>query len=294
MLINRYLINILPAVIIMVSIGLNIIKNNLVKFSVVTLMVLFAITDIFIVKDYYQKVTKSEFTRLSDEIKKRNPNHDAVVTYWSWLLPYFFDESSQTKVENGTLDEYINGVRNGNTSMKPFWYADGNSRPFLISSENQEFINKNFILKEKLEYFDVWANYYVPLTTQTVKNTLMLDMFNESSFDGNGSMVLFENATKKTGSIMMEKGNYQLEISGYSLPDKPIKNENAHIVVKRNNTEIANFNLSENPKSGGKSFSFNVNNDESSVFAIIFDNDIFDNGKDRNAIITSIKVKKMN
>lgn len=294
MLINRYLINILPAVIIMVAIGLNYIKNNVVKLCVVGLIVLFAVTDLFIVKDYYKKVTKSEFNKLTDEIKKRNPDHAVVVTYWSWLLPYFFDESTQTKVENGTLDEYINGLRNGSSTAKPFWYADGNSRPFLISAENQEFLSNNFILKEKLEYYDVWANYYAPLNTETTKNTLKLDMFNESSFDGNGSMVLFENATKKTGRILLEKGNYELEVGGYSLPEKPIKNESAHIIVKRNAIEIANFNLSENPKSAGKSFSFSVPNDESSVFSLIFDNDIFDNGMDRNAIITSIKIKKLN
>ena len=258
------------------------------------MILLIFIYNLFIVKDYYNKVTKSEFTKLTHEIKKRNPRHDAVVTYWSWLLPYFFDENSQTKVENGTLDEYVNGMRNGSTIAKAFWYVDGNSRPFLISSENQEFINSNFTLKEKLEYFDVWANYYVPLTNESVKNTLKLDMFNESSFDGNGSMVLFENATKKTGRILLEKGNYQLEIDGYSLPEKPIKNENAHIIIKRDDSEIANFNLSENPITAGKRFTFNVSNEQSSVFSIIFDNDIFYNGLDRNGIVTSIKIKKMN
>lgn len=292
MLINRYLINILPAVIIMIAIGLNYIKNNFIKFSVISVIVLFALTDLFIVKDYYNKVTKSEFTKLTEEIKKRNPDHSKVVTYWSWLLPYFFDEASKISVENSTLEDYVNGLKSGTLTIKPFWYADGNSRPFTLSPQNQDFINKNFILKEKLEYYDVWANYYVPLNNQLSKNTLNLDMFNESTFDGNGSMVLFENATKKTDGIVLEKGHYELEVGGYSLPAKPIKNENAHIIIKMNNLEVANFSLSENPKSGTKTFSFNVSNEEVAVFKIIFDNDTFYNGMDRNAIITSIKIKK--
>lgn len=295
MLINRYFINILPAIIIMVACGLYYIKNTVVQISIISFIFIFSFTDIVFVKDYYNKITKSEFTKLTDEIIRKNTDNSKIVTHWSWLLPYFFESYPKMRVENSnTLEEYVLGLKNGAITAKPFWYADGHVRPLELSPESQEYLNQNFILKEKLEYYDVWANYYIPRNNNAsvFKNNLNLDMFNDATFDANGYMVLFENSTKATNTIILEKGDYNLTVIGFSLPEKPINNENAHIIIKRNGTEIANFNLSEKPKLEKNVFSFSVKDDGSSVFQIIFDNDAFDNGMDRNAIIKSIKLEK--
>jgi hypothetical protein len=295
MLIDRYFINILPAILLLVACGLYKIKDIVVQIGILSLIILFSLINLIFVKDYYNTVTKSEFTKLTDEIIKRNSENSKIVTHWSWLLPYFFENNPQMLVENNnSLDDYIEGLKNGAIFPKAFWYVDGHFRPFQISGDHQEYLNQNFILKEKLDYFDVWANYYVPRNSNAsvFKNKLNLDMFNEATFDANGYMVLFENSTKATNTIILEKGDYNLTVIGFSLPEKPIKNENAHLIIKRNGTEIANFNLSEKPKLEKNVFSFSVKDDGSSVFQIIFDNDVFDNGMDRNAIIKSIKLEK--
>ncbi len=299
MILSRYFINILPVLIVAIAIGINFIKNDLIRTIVISYMVLFSILDLFVVKKYYNSVTKSQYRELSEEIIKRNPDKSKLVVYWSWLFPYFFQNEPQIKIEGNSLDEYVNGMRSGAILNKSFWYADANSRPFEISPENQIYLDANFNLKEKLEYYDAWANYYVSknqdfeVKKEELKNTLSLDMFSPVNLNEKGNLVLFENANLKTEPINLENGNYELLINANSLPEKPINGENAHFKIKINNNEIANYYLSENSNNQSKTIIFSSKNNEKSKFELIYDNDVFENGKDRNAIIYSISLKKL-
>jgi hypothetical protein len=252
-----------------------------------------------VVKKYYNTVSKSQFRELSEEIIKRNPDKSKLVVYWSWLFPYFFQNEPQIKIEGNSLDEYVNGMRSGAILNRSFWYADANSRPFEISPENQIYLDANFNLKEKLEYYDAWANYYVSknqdfeVKKEVLKNTLSLDMFSPINLNEKGNLVLFENANLKTDPINLENGNYELFINANSLPEKPINGENAHFKIKINNNEIANYYLSENSNNQSKKIIFSSKNNEKSKFELVYDNDVFENGKDRNAIIYSISLKKL-
>jgi hypothetical protein len=277
MILSRYFINILPVLILVISIGI----------------------DLFVVKNYYNTVTKSQYRELSEEIIKRNPDKSKLVVFWSWIFPYFFQNESQIKIEGNSLDDYVNGMRSGSILNKSFWYADANSRPLQISPENQIYLDTNFILKEKLEYYDAWANYYVSknqtiqVKKSGVKNALTLDMFSPINLNEKGYLILFENANLKTEPINLDNGNYELIINANSLPENPVNGENAHFKIKINDNEIANYYLSENKNKQSKKIVFSSKNNENNSFEIIFDNDIFENGKDRNAVIYSISIKKM-
>jgi hypothetical protein len=190
-------------------------------------------------------------------------------------------------------------MRSGSILNKSFWYADANSRPLQISPENQIYLDTNFILKEKLEYYDAWANYYVSknqtiqVKKSSVKNALTLEMFSPINLNEKGNLILFENANLKTEPINLDNGNYELIINANSLPENPVNGENAHFKIKINDNEIANYYLSENKNKQSKKIVFSSKNNENNSFEIIFDNDIFENGKDRNAVIYSISIKKM-
>jgi len=157
MIVIRYFINILPVLILAISMGMSLIKNALIKGIVVFSFVSFSLIDIVVVKDYYNTITKTQFRELSAAIKERNPDNSTIVAHWQWIFDYYFD-----RVEVGSLEDYVVGLRKGTTDKKSFWYADGNSRTFTLSPEGQYYINQNFIAKEKLEFYDAWAIYYVP------------------------------------------------------------------------------------------------------------------------------------
>lgn len=298
MILSRYFINILPVFILVITIGINFLKNNLIKTTVIICLLLFSLIDLFVVKDYYNTVTKSQFRELTKEIINRNPDKSKLVVYWSWLFPYFLEGEPQIKIEGRSLEDHVAGLKTGAIVPNSFWYADANSRPFALTAEDQGYLDQNFYLKEKIELLDAWAYYYVSKSQSSENNDkvtskgLNLNMFTPINLDGNGHLMLFENANLKTDFIPLEKGNYELIINGNSLPEKPINGENAHFKIKLNGNEIASFNLSEDKNNKIKTIPFTYSNNEKVRFQLIYDNDIFENGKDRNAVIYSIELKK--
>ncbi|WP_221931743.1 glycosyltransferase family 39 protein [Flavobacterium sp. GT3R68] len=296
MILSRYFINILPVLVLVITIGMDLIKNKLIKCIVISCFVLFSLIDLFVVKNYYNTVTKSQFRELTKEITRRNPEKSKIVAYWSWLFPYFFANTPDITIEGNSysLKDYVAGMKSGAIKPKAFWYADANSRPYTLTVDGQAYLDKNFILKEKLEFHDAWANYYAPIAEEKINlnENLDLSIFKPVHFDGNGNIILFENTNARSEFITLEKGNYDLIISGNSLPAKPINGENAHLKFKLNGVEIGNLNLSENTTTPEKVISFNYNKNEKVRIQFIYDNDIFEKGQDRNAIIYSLKLKK--
>lgn len=290
MIISRYFINILAVLILVIAIGIALIKNKVLKIIVVFCLVCFSLIDILAVKKYYSTVTKTQFRELTEAIKENNPDKVKVVAFWSWIFPHYFQEDPEMQIQGSNLEDYVTGMRNGTISQDPFWYADANSRPYTLSAENQAYLDMHFITAKKLEYYDIWANYYIPKSKPRLDEGLKLSTFKPANFDNKGNLLLLENITTKSSLISLEKGNYDLIISGNSVPEKPIKGENAHLIIKYDDIEIANFNLSENKDKSENVFSFNCPSNKNGRIEVTFDNDIFINGQDRNAIIYSIKI----
>lgn len=296
MILNRYFINIIPIIIIAIAFGIELIKNNIARFVIITLFIISSLIDIFVVKDYYNTVTKSQYRELSEAIKKRNKDKSKIVAYWSWLFPYYFADDPEIKIVRGSLEEHVEKIKNGQEPQEAFWYADANSRPYTLSQQNEAYLLENFIQKGNLEYFDAWAKYYVPKNSdlpaiENSKQKLSKTLFKSANLDDKGNIIFYENGIYKSRRISFEKGNYELVIKGNSYPQKPINNENAHIIIKLNGKEIANFYLSEDSNKQEKIIPF-VNQDVSASFQIIYDNDILENGQDRNAVIYSIEAVK--
>jgi hypothetical protein len=283
----------LPAILILAASGLYYIKNTTLQGVIIVVFFIFTVTDIVLVKDYYNKITKSQFGELTTIIKDRSKTETKVVTYWSWLMPYYFEETPNIKIHPNTLDEYISSLRNGTLSKAPFWYLDGHSRPFAISQENQSFLNDNFKLKQKIERFDCWANYYVPndYKEEFIKDNISVKDFKSQYIDNQGVLFIFENSTVESAFTELQKGKYKLIIEGLSLPQKPINNENAHIIIKLNDEAIANFFLSEKDNTSNE-FDFEVLETKKVKFKIQFDNDISVNNEDRNAAIKKFRIER--
>jgi 4-amino-4-deoxy-L-arabinose transferase-like glycosyltransferase len=291
MILSRYLINILPVIIIIIAYGINLIKNKVVKHIIVLLFICFSLIDVFVVKNYYNTVSKSQFRELTNEIQIKNPNNSKIVCYWSWLFPYFF-QNTPTSIEGKSLEDYVLGLKNNATSKDSFWYADANSRPYSLSIEDESYLEKHFVVKERLQFFDAWANYYVSKTEKISKSEINLKSFNSKNYDQEGNILLFENTILTSKTILIEKGTYELIINGLSLPETPINGENAQLKIKINGNEIGKISLSNLKNLIENKIIFNQKQSQKSKIRIIYYNDLFENEKDRNLILYSIILNK--
>jgi hypothetical protein len=298
MIISRYFISVLPATILILAIAIAEINSKAIQRIVVIIFVIVSLIDVIIVKDYYNKISKTQYREMTQKIIEKNKSNAIIVSTWGWHLRYFFtNDVVKMETKEQTLQEFVDNMKQNPTQARDFWFLGAHFQTYQLTPDAEDYLNSYFNLVESLEFYDTWAKYYVSktnkklMTKPTAKNELNLSLFSPIQLDGNGNLNLFENTSIKSDFIALEKGNYNLIISGMSKPEKPINGENAHLRIQLNGEEIASFYLSENRTSPTKIISFNYNKNEDAQFQLIYDNDVFENGNDRNAIIYSIALK---
>lgn len=161
MLISRYFINVLPAVILMIAIGLLYIRHEIVRFSILIFIIVFSLTDIIIVKKYYTKVDKEQFREVSQFVVDNNPNQDPVVSTLGWYFPFFLDNDRvKTTILTKPLDTYVNEIIQSPSMLRPFWHIEiGNHEPAL-SDAARAYLNANFIKEHSIKVFRGAAVHY--------------------------------------------------------------------------------------------------------------------------------------
>ncbi|MGL2965401.1 glycosyltransferase family 39 protein [Flavobacterium sp. XGLA_31] len=295
MILHRYFIALIPALTLMIAIGIDLIKNKISKILVIVVIISFALTDLILIKDYYNKVTKTEFREITNLIIKRNKKKDKIVSTYGWLMSYFFNQDGNGKpVVESDLESYVISMRNNVVPMESFWYMDGNSLPYKLSPDSEQFLKDNFKLKESFAKYDTWAHHYIsknppkenPFPNLESKN------FTPANFDSNGNLMMFENGIIKSPLVNFEKGKYSLTIKANSLPNQKLNGENAHLIIKLNGQKIANYYLSEKTEEMERTFDFEINTNKRGRILIIFDNDIFVNNLDRNVVIYGVQLQK--
>lgn len=218
MLVNRYFINILPAVLITVSIGLSAINNKTVKYGMVSILVVFSLSDIFIVKNYYTQPNKSQFREVSDFVKRNAVSTEPVYTSLAWYFNYFItDQKLEDKSMNEVVDERIKDT----TKAQPFWYINANGNKFEISKEQEQFLTDTYVIDKSFEGCDAWAKRFVPkkMFKQNI-NILKYKPFSKKQY-GKKIHCWIEN---------FEENKDSLKVSGWTFL-KNINSENSTIYV---------------------------------------------------------------
>lgn len=292
MILSRYFIHLLPALMLILAIAIDLIKNKIAKVLLILLVVIFSLVDIFIVKNYYHAISKTQFREITAEIAKKNTGSEKIISTYGWLMGYFLNEKNNNPVLEMSFENYIQSMRNKSRPMDAFWFMNGNFLPYALGPEDEKFLNENFILKEKIEKFDTWARFYVPKVPPVFNGDVFLNKFLPLIQDENGALLFFENSSSVSSKIRLKKGKYNLVINGSSTPEKPINGENAHLIIKYGGKKIADFYLSEDGNKKENILPFEIATDKREKMEIIFDNDISVNGQDRNAIIHSMKILK--
>jgi uncharacterized membrane protein len=300
---SRYFIGSVPIFIITLAYVLGRIKNNYLCGILVICITGYSLFNLFFVKNYYKTVTKSEWNLVSPEIIKRNTNQEKIIGSFGYVLNGLYVNTNCAGLGwEITLENYVNSLKNNEREKESFWYIDGNFKPYNLKQEDSDFLSKYYEIDYQIDKYDCWAKHYrlksdKSSNTQNsdiknLANNIYLKDFDAENFDNQGKLMLFENKTISSRSLNLEKGTFELVLNANSLPAKPIENTNAHIIIKHNDQIIGNCFLSEKSEKKENKFKF-VNQDLSSVFTIIFDNDLAKNNLDRNVIIYSIALNKL-
>lgn len=292
LMLTRYFTSITPVIYLVLAIGISMIRNKLARGIVVVAIGVFTVINLFAVKDYYNKVTKTQFREITADLLSKNKNNDKVVSSWGYLFNYYLKDKTGKNTIETPLDVYVNDMKNERVDNLSFWYIDANARPYQLSPDLEAYLNDNFVIDHQLEYYDTWAKHYKSKNANADVSFLILNNFKPSLFDGSGAMIFVENMTSKYPPIMLKKGVYDIVVKGVSLPDPPINSENAHFKIIINGTEAGSFNLSEKQDNPGAIVHYTNDIDQLVKLEVQYDNDAFVNNQDRNAILRSIQIKK--
>lgn len=290
MLISRYFISALPAVLILMAVAMCFFKDKQLFVATISIFAFSSAVDIFIVKDYYGRVNKTQYREMAKAVNGFNSQNDVIVSPWAWPVRYYFNRSQDTLVEK-TLDEYVSVMINGGSSLTNFWFLDAHFSPYKASASTQKFLEENFYMVDKIEYFDIWARHYLYKNNNKIK-PLALDGFSPNYHAGGQVLKLISNTTISR-PIQLEKGTYRIAVEAKSTPNPPINNENAHVEISINEKRIGGF-YANSEEFSLKLFDVNVEEDTQTAISLTFGNDFFDDYSDRDILIKSISLEKIN
>jgi len=162
MIISRYFINILPALILLISFSIYYIKNRQIQAIIISFFVLFSLTDLIVVKRYYSAITKTQFRETSQFIIDKKIETDPVVTSLGMYFNYFLqNEYVNYKIIDKSLDDFVTELEADKSKLNSFWYADAHLRPFNPSEGTKLFLEENFVVDQNIDLFDAYAKHFI-------------------------------------------------------------------------------------------------------------------------------------
>jgi hypothetical protein len=232
MIISRYFIVVLPALLLIISIGIAEFKNKIIQISFISLLVMFTFSDVFFVKKYYNQPNKSQFREAATFVLTNNTSKDPIYTTLLWHFNYFFN-STENKISDKSLDAVINDIKTDSTKLKPFWYINAHGNKYEMSKESEQFILDNYIIEKQFDGYDAWAKRFVP---QTMINQ-NIDIIKYKPFNKNqyGQKI-------KAWVDNLEQNKDSLKIAGWSiLEKKDSKNSHIYLILLNQKSEKIYF-----------------------------------------------------
>jgi hypothetical protein len=277
------------------AVAIALIQSGKLRKSIVAFLVLLALVDLIVVKDYYNKKINGEFREVAHEILKADQSPKVVASF-GWLMQFFFkDVKNAGPVIETNLSDYVRGMKNQAIAMESFWYMDGNKRNYALEPELEEFLNANFILDHNIQKYDAWARHYKSKVEPVLDGKITLSKFEPYIADGMGNLMMFQNGATTSQAQNLAPGNYVLSVKGSSFPEIPIQGQNALIAVKLSNGKaLGKISLSATPEVSNHNLEFRVDQTTNASIILEFINDIDLNGKDRNASINEVVLRRLN
>lgn len=164
-MLDRYFIHLLPVIILMAAIGANTLRSAPVRNIVIGFVCIFTLINTVLIKEYYTKISKTQYRQGSAFLIENNKEGLPVLTSLGWYMSYFFNNDKvKYQVVEKQLEAHITDLMSNKSKMEPFWYIDAHGRTYSLSPEAQQFVDKNFTVEKDFQAHDIWAKKYIPKT----------------------------------------------------------------------------------------------------------------------------------
>lgn len=230
MIVSRYFINIVPALLILIAAGIYYIKNNLVKLTIISIFLLFSFTDLVIVNGYFKRIFKTQYREVSEYVMQKHTNEDEILSSFEYYFSYFLKKEDKHEVKKVNLNEHANSLLSlPKEKLKSFWYVDINNTPDLPTENTKVILDSLFVVDDNITLLDCYAKHYHVKSTYKPKIDLSkFKPFKErNGNDVNFSVEIFSEEDKK------------IEVSGWIyLNAQEATNSKIYLLLIKDNVEI--------------------------------------------------------
>ncbi|MEI6020284.1 MAG: glycosyltransferase family 39 protein [Bacteroidota bacterium] len=290
-LVPRYFNPIIPAICLMAGIGIAEIKSKIIQITFMVLLVAFTITDLFVIKRYYNTPGKPQYRDNAAFVLQSLKADEPLVTIFWWHYQYFFRPSKADKqIQYGTLDTYCSKLQNDNQLPSAFWYLGTHDKNLALSPVNTLFLKDNYNIEQRADFHEVNATHFVRKNEKQI--ILNLNKFEPTKENENRQLLMNGSASIRYEKLLLEKGTYQFCICAKSTPDEPLNGIQAHLSLKINNQLIGGFFVKESRFFSKQCLSFVQKESGLVQVELLFDNDWLYKNIDRNVIFSSLYFEK--
>ncbi len=293
MIVNRYLLGILPAFLLMLAVAISQVKSALIRNIILAILIVVSLVDILVIKKYYFKENKVDMRGASEFVIQNKNDSELIVSKLSWHFDYYLKQAkSKNPTKLSGFNAYIGEASKQSDLPISFWYMDGTSYIEKLSIENNDWLNKHYILSKKINLYGSLAYRYQKLDVDSSIIFLTANDFESPIIRETDDISFFWNMKLKSKPKVLQRGTYLIYVGGFGLPKKPIQDIKAHLNLLINSKKIGSIDLDNAGMKTVFSFEFEVKDETPNLVEIEYDNDILLHGKDRDAFVSLIYLKK--
>lgn len=176
-MISRYFILSLPAIILLAVLPLSKIKNTYLCYGIVLAISTFSVINTVTLNNYYARINKTQFREITSYIANNSNQNQKVITSLKWYYNYFLNNNKlHYSIEEASLEEYVGKLQKDSLHLESFWYTDAHGRQYNLSPDKEAFLKRHFILQDDVKLFDCWANNYQLKQQESNQETTIADL----------------------------------------------------------------------------------------------------------------------
>jgi mannosyltransferase len=294
MLFDRYTIVILPACIMAIAFGFDLIPSNALRTILITAFLVLSLIDIFFRIKFYTTIRKTQFRELTEYIVKDKRYQFPIVNQrTSWQHQYYLDHYHyKGRVLVGQKDAMVDSILSKSSpayNLPGFWIIGAHGNETKISDASRAALDTAYDLVKQKDFHDAWAQLYISKHSMAEKDMVIgLDKFpnNITTLDKERFAAVWGGAITSL-PIAIKAGRYNMDIMSKGFPSQNIF---PHLKVYVNDQLIGDFfttaEIEEND------FDFEIKNNTDALIKIELDNDFADASGDRNAFVSRIIISK--
>ena len=249
MIVSRYFITILAAILLLISLGIYYIKNDGLKILFLISIFGFTIYQSVFVENYYSKISKTQFRETTNYIQQNNTNNNIIVSGLGWYLSYFFDNKNLVKEIPPPI--FIDMMITNKKPIADFWIFEGFGIYSKFTVKQNNFLNDKFFVTKSIQNFDCSAIHYIEKTESNFseykipKNAITLSNLTNLDWIGgvaiNLNMLLVDYSVENENKVRLLKelklsNNKILKILSYNKVDNYL-----HLYLQENAVNLKEY-----------------------------------------------------